>query len=103
MHDGSPAPQVIDKGTERPPAIRKIAARNGVPIIENKPLARALYRQVQVGGYVPEQFFDDVIKVLVAAYWRRGRFPAFLQPTAAAAGRHRCRSAAVTVASEVNR
>ena len=74
--DGSPAPQVIDKGTEgAAKRIRKIATRNGVPIIENRPLARALYRQVKVGGYVPERFFDDVIKVLVAAYWRRGKFP----------------------------
>lgn len=85
--DGSPAPQVIDKGTERAAKkIRKIATRNGVPIIEDKPLARALYRQVRVGGYVPERFFDDVIKVLVAAYWRRGRFPDSLRH-AADAGR----------------
>ena len=82
--DGSPAPQVIDKGTERSAKrIRKIATRNGVPIIENKPLARALYRQVRVGSYVPEQFFDDVIKVLVTAYWRRGRFPESLRQSGA--------------------
>ncbi len=81
--DGSPAPQVIDKGTEAAAKkIRKIASRNGIPIIENKPLARALYRQVKVGGYVPEQFFDDVIQVLVTAYWRRGRFPESLRQTA---------------------
>jgi len=84
--DGSPAPQVIDKGTERSAKrIRKIANRHGVPIIENRPLARALYRQVRVGSYVPEKFFDDVIKVLVAAYWRRGRFPDSLRGTAHAA------------------
>ncbi len=87
--DGSPAPQVIDKGTERAAKkIRKMATRHGVPIIEDKPLARALYRQVKVGGYVPEKFFDDVIKVLVAAYWRRGRFPDGLRGAATAtAGR----------------
>lgn len=86
--DGSPAPQVVDKGTERAAKkIRKIATRNGVPIIEDKPLARALYRQVRVGGYVPERFFDDVIKVLVAAYWRRGRFPDSLRPAAAPVAR----------------
>ncbi len=73
---GAPAPQVIDKGTERAAQrIRRDAARHGVPIIEDKPLARALHRQVRVGGYVPERFFDAVVKVLVAAYWRRGRVP----------------------------
>ncbi len=74
--EGSAAPRVVCKGTERQAKkIRREAARNGVPIIENKPLARALYRQVPLGGYVPERFFDDVVKVLVAAYWRRGRVP----------------------------
>ncbi len=85
--EGAPAPQVVDKGTERQAKrIRKIAARHGVPIIEDRPLARALYRQVRVGGYVPERFFDDVIKVLVAAYWRRGRFPENLRAGALPAG-----------------
>jgi len=79
---GSVAPQVIAKGTEhQAKKIRKEASRHGVPIIENRPLARALYRQVQVGGYVPEKFFDDVVKVLVAAYWRRGHIPAHVNRT----------------------
>ena len=74
--EGSVAPQVIAKGTERmAKKIRKEATRNGIPIIENRPLARALHRQVPIGGYVPEKFFDDVVKVLVAAYWRRGKVP----------------------------
>jgi flagellar biosynthetic protein FlhB len=74
--EGSMAPQVIGKGTERmAKKIRREASRHGVPIIENRPLARALHRQVPVGGYVPEKFFDDVVKVLVAAYWRRGKVP----------------------------
>jgi flagellar biosynthetic protein FlhB len=74
--EGSAAPRVVCKGTERmAKKIRRQASRHGVPIIENKPLARALYRQVPLGGYVPERFFDDVVKVLVAAYWRCGRVP----------------------------
>lgn len=72
----SAAPQVVCKGTERlARRIRRDASRYGVPIIENRVLARALYRQVPLGGFVPERFFDDVVKVLVAAYWRRGRVP----------------------------
>ena len=77
--EGGVAPQVICKGTDAQAAkIRKEATRHGVPIIENRPLARALYRQVPLGGYVPQKFFDDVVKVLVAAYWRSGRVPGHL-------------------------
>jgi flagellar biosynthetic protein FlhB len=82
---GSPSPQVIDKGAGRmAKRIRREASRHGVPIIENKPLARALYRQVRVGGYVPERFFDAVVSVLVAAYWRSGKVPGHLQTGVAA-------------------
>jgi flagellar biosynthesis protein FlhB len=82
---GAPAPQVIAKGVNSSAArIRKKAARHGVPIIENRPLARALFRQCKLGTFVPEQLFDDVVKVLVAAYWRRGRFPAHLTGEAVA-------------------
>lgn len=83
---GSVAPQVIAKGTERAAKkIRKEATRHGVPIIENRPLARALYRQVRVGSYVPERFFDEVVTVLVAAYWRRGKIPRAVQNPPSAA------------------
>lgn len=71
---GAAAPKVLAKGTERNARkIRRLASRHGVPIVENKPLARALYRQVRVGGYVPEKLFDDVVKVLVTAYYRSGK------------------------------
>lgn len=82
---GSPSPQVIDKGAGRmAKRIRREASRHGVPIIEDKPLARALYRQVRVGSYVPERFFDAVVSVLVAAYWRAGRIPDHVTTEAAA-------------------
>ncbi len=76
---GSPAPRVIAKGINRAAArIRKQAARHGVPLVENRVLARALYRQCKLGSYVPQKLFDDVVKVLVAAYHRSGRFPRHL-------------------------
>ena len=77
--EGSAAPRVVAKGVNAAAArIRREAARHGVPIIEDRPLARALHRQCKVGAYIPALLFDDVVNVLVAAYWRRGRFPAFL-------------------------
>ena len=79
--EGSPAPRIIAKGVNASAArIRRQAARHGVPIVEHRPLARALHRQCKVGAYVPAALFDEVVGVLVTAYWRRGRFPTFLGP-----------------------
>lgn len=77
--ESSPAPRVVAKGVNRSALrIRREAARHGVPIIEHRPLARALHRQCKVGAFVPAALFDEVVGVLVTAYWRRGRFPSFL-------------------------
>jgi flagellar biosynthesis protein FlhB len=67
------APRVVAKGTNKLAAkIRAAAYRNGVPVTENKPLARALYRQVKVGHFVPSALYDAVAVVLAFAYRRRG-------------------------------
>lgn len=63
------APKIIAKGgdflAER---IKKIARENGIPVIENKPLARALYKTVKVGQYVPRSFYQAVAEVLAYVY-----------------------------------
>ncbi|GHV69923.1 flagellar biosynthesis protein FlhB [Spirochaetia bacterium] len=64
-----PAPQVIAKGEdELALRIRRLAEDNGVPVVENKPLARALYAQTEVGDYVPPPFLEAVALVL-AKVW----------------------------------
>ncbi len=76
---GDAAPRVVAKGADRVALrIRREAARHGVPITENKPLARALYRQVRVDGYVPGALYEAVAVVLAVAYRRSGRLPAGL-------------------------
>ncbi len=66
---GSPAPVVVAKGQDHVAAvIRKIARNARVPIIENKPVARALYRQVEVGKTIPESLFQAVAEVLAYVY-----------------------------------
>lgn len=68
-----PAPRVVAKGTDRQAKkIRRMAARHGVPTVENRPLARALYRRVKVGGFVPTALFEATAVVLAEAYRRRG-------------------------------
>jgi len=63
------APEVVAKG-ERLVAlrIRELAAEHGVPIIENRPLAQAMYRAVEVGQQIPEAFYPAVAEVLAMVY-----------------------------------
>jgi flagellar biosynthetic protein FlhB len=59
------APVVTAKGEDEMAfRIRRIALDNGVPIMENKPLAQALYADTEVGDEVPEQYWEAVILVL---------------------------------------
>ena len=68
------APRVLAKGTNRVAAkIKAEAYRNGVTVLEDRPLARALYRRAKVGGFVPTALFEAVAAVLAVAYRRKGR------------------------------
>lgn len=68
------APRVVAKGTDfQAKRIRKMANRHGVPIIEQRPLARALYRKTKVGKMIPSILFEAAAVVLAEAYRRRGR------------------------------
>ena len=68
------APRVLAKGANKMAAkIRREAYRNGVTVLEDKPLARALFRRVKVGHYVPTALFEAVAPVLAVAYRRRAR------------------------------
>ena len=64
------APVVIAKGEGRiAQQIKAIAREHDIPIIENKPLARALYEAVEIGGYVPEELYATAIEIL-GHIWR---------------------------------
>jgi len=64
-----PAPRVIAKGQGHLALrIREVAREHGVPVIEEPPLARALYRVVKVDGFVPSSLFEAVARVLAAIY-----------------------------------
>ncbi len=63
------APICIAKGQDLvAERIKKIADDSGVTIIENKPLARELYRRVDIGDEVPEDLFTAVAEVLAFVY-----------------------------------
>jgi len=59
------APVVLAKGLDHlAAAIRKKARDHGIPIVENKPLAQALYKTAEVGQMIPAPLFAAVAEVL---------------------------------------
>ena len=74
--DTMAAPKVVAKGADYLAIrIRMIAREFGVPIIERKPLARALYETVEVGHYVPERFYRAIAEILAYLYELTGHSP----------------------------
>ncbi len=70
----SVAPKIVAKGRDLiAQNIKKIASENDVPIVENKPLARALYAAVEIGDYIPQEMFEAVADVLAYVYQLKGR------------------------------
>ena len=64
------APVVVAKGRNLLAAqIREIALWQGIPLVENPPLAHALYRAVEVGQAIPPKLYAVVAEIL-AAIWR---------------------------------
>ena len=66
------APRVVAKGAEHMAArIKEIARSNGVPIIERRALARALYRTVEIGQEIPAELYRAVAEILAYIYGLR--------------------------------
>lgn len=64
-----PAPIVVAKGLDLLAAtIKKIALERDIPIMENKPLAHALYKGVEVGEAIPSALYQAVAELLVLVY-----------------------------------
>ena len=72
--EGMHAPRVVAKGQDfMAQRIREIAIASGVPILERPPLARALYKLVQVGQEIPEQYYSAVAEILAYVYELSGK------------------------------
>ncbi|MCL2791626.1 MAG: flagellar biosynthesis protein FlhB [Spirochaetaceae bacterium] len=68
------APTVSAKGKDETALkIREIAKENGIPIMENKPLARALYTEVSVGDEIPLKYWETVAIILSEVYKLSGK------------------------------
>jgi len=71
---GGAAPKVVAKGQDELAAkIREVALEHNVPLVENKPLARTLYRAVEIGSEIPADLYEAVAQVLAFVYRTYGR------------------------------
>jgi len=75
--DGGGAPKVIAKGKNYLALrIRKKALEHEIPIVENPPLAQALYKSVEVGQEIPSHLYRAVAEILAYIYkLMGGRLP----------------------------
>ncbi len=70
----NPAPIVVAKGMgEIALRIREIAREHDIPIIERKPLARALYRDIKVGQPIPEDMYEVFVEIMAYVYRLAGK------------------------------
>lgn len=67
--DKLPAPQLIAMGADLvAEKIKEIARQNNIPIVENKPLARTIFKTMKVGQVIPRELFVAVAEVLSYVY-----------------------------------
>lgn len=71
------APMVIAKGQDLIALkIREIATRHSIPIIEDKLLARSLYKVVEVDKMIPPEFYKAIAEIVFFLFQRRDGAPA---------------------------
>ncbi|WP_343338929.1 hypothetical protein TPELB_11660 [Terrisporobacter petrolearius] len=68
-------PRVVAKGANVVAfKIREVAKEHDIPIIENKPLARLIYKEVDIDKEIPEEMYQAVAEVLVAVYKIKNKY-----------------------------
>jgi len=69
-----PAPRVVAKGADyMAEKIKSLARDYQIPIVENKPLAQALYKNCELDELIPEDLYRAVAEVLAYVYKLRGK------------------------------
>ena len=72
--DIAPAPHVVAKGVDHfALKIREVAKLHNIEMVENRPLARALYDKVEYGEMIPPELFVAVAEVLAFVYQKKGK------------------------------
>jgi flagellar biosynthetic protein FlhB len=86
LEDRHRAPVVVAKGMDAvAERIRHLAREAGVPQLEAPPLARALYRHVEIGAEIPAALYTAVAQVLAYVFqlrrYAQGQAPRPIEPT----------------------
>jgi flagellar biosynthetic protein FlhB len=64
-----PAPIVVAKGRNLlAEKIKQLARENGIMLVENRPLAQALYKSVEVGDAIPAKLYQAVAEILAMVF-----------------------------------
>ena len=67
--DNLPAPQIVAMGADNiAEKIKELARQHNVPIVENKPLARTIFKTLKIGQVIPRELFVAVAEVLSYVY-----------------------------------
>jgi len=70
----NPAPIVLAKGIDfLAQKIKELAQENDIPMVENRPLAQALYKACEPGDFIPEDLYGAVAEVLSYVYRIKGK------------------------------
>lgn len=70
--DGAGVPQLVAKGRDLlAQRIKALAAEHAIPMVEDVPLARALERGVEVGQFIPREFFEAIAEIIHIISMRR--------------------------------
>lgn len=76
------APMVVAKGASLvAEKIKQLAEEAGVPIVEDKPLARALYKMAEVGQSIPFELYEAVATILAHVYRQKNKHEEILSAT----------------------
>ena len=78
QYDGASmgAPKVLAKGAGAVALkIREMARQHQVPVVEDKTLARSLYKMVEIGGEIPGSLYQAVAEVLAYIYKLKNIYP----------------------------
>jgi flagellar biosynthesis protein FlhB len=71
--EGMHAPSVVAKGAGFiAQKIKSLADENNVPLVENKPLARAMFKSTEIGDFIPAELYRAVAEILAYVYRLKG-------------------------------
>jgi flagellar biosynthetic protein FlhB len=76
------APMVVAKGLDHVAQnIKQVARENNVPVMEDRPLARALHAAVEIGQVIPREHFEAVAKIIGLLWAQKGTVGHFQKPS----------------------